>query len=132
MKKIHEDAQVLINPNFVSDEEDRMHSATQQAIDSVKDQVEELKKDYKELIDLCQQKRDLFIVSVKFHMTTRQVSCVYLLLCVLLYICFNNNPAYHIVGNFGEHQIWRNSPQMVLVNFKFGDLNAVRHYTHMR
>ena len=78
MKKIREDAQVLINPDFVSDEKGKkMHSATQQAIDSVKNQVEELKKSYKELIDLCQQKRDLFIVCVKFHMTTRQVGCVY-------------------------------------------------------
>ena len=83
MKKIREDAQVLINPNFVSDEEDRMHLAAQQDIDSVKDQVEELKKDYKVLIDLCQQKRDLFIVSVKFHMTTRQVSCVYIVRAAL-------------------------------------------------
>ena len=51
-----------------------MHAATQQAIDSVKAQVEELKKNYKELTDLCQSKRDLFIVCVKFHMMTRQVS----------------------------------------------------------
>ena len=76
MKKIREDAQVLINPDFALNEEGEMHSATQQAIDSVKEQVEELKKNYKELTDLCQQKRDLFIVCVKFHMTTRQVSCV--------------------------------------------------------
>ena len=77
MKKIREDAQVLINPDFVSDEEGKIHTSTLQAIDSVKAQVEELKKNYKELTDLCQQKRDLFIVCVKFHMTTRQVgSCV--------------------------------------------------------
>ena len=77
MNKIREDAQVLINPDFVSDEEDKIHSATQQAIDNVKSQVEELKKSYKELTDLCQQKRDLFIVCVKFHMTTRQVGSAY-------------------------------------------------------
>ena len=73
MGQIQDDVQVLINSDFVSDEESKMHSATQQAIDSVKEQVEELKKNYKELTDLCQQKRDLFIVCVKFHMTTRQV-----------------------------------------------------------
>ena len=73
MGQIREDAQVLIHPDFVSDEEEKMHSATQQAIDSVKTQVEELRKSYKELTDLCQQKRDLFIVCVKFHMTIRQV-----------------------------------------------------------
>ena len=74
MGKIREDAQALINPGFISEGEEEMHSATKQAIDSVKAQVEELKKNYKELTDLCQQKRDLFIVCVKFHMTTRQVS----------------------------------------------------------
>ena len=73
MEKISEDAQVLINPDFASDEEGEMHSATQQAIDSVKEQVEELKKNYKELTDLCQQKRDTFVLCVKFHMMTRQV-----------------------------------------------------------
>ena len=76
MKKICEDAQVLMNPNFVSHEEGKVHLATQQAIDSVKEQVEELKKDHKELIDLCQQKIDLFLVSMKFHLIIRQVSCV--------------------------------------------------------
>ena len=74
MKTLDEDAQVLVNPSFVSEKDGKMHSATQQAIDTVKEQVEELKKTYKELTDLCQQKRDLFIVCVKFHMTTRQVS----------------------------------------------------------
>ena len=74
MGKIREDAQALVNPSFVSEEEGEVHAATKKAIDSVKAQVEELKKSYKELTDLCQQKRDLFIVCVKFHMTTRQVS----------------------------------------------------------
>ena len=74
MGKIREDAQALINPSFVSESEGEVHASTKQAIDSVKAQVEELKKSYKELTDLCQQKRDLFIVCVKFHMTTRQVS----------------------------------------------------------
>ena len=79
MKKVREDAHILINPNFVSDEEGKeVHSSTQQAIDRVKTQVEELDKNYKELRGLCQQKRDVFIVCVKFHMTSRQVG-----LCVL-------------------------------------------------
>lgn len=83
MKRIREDAQVLINPDFVSEEDGKeMHSATQKAIDSVKTQVEELKTNYKQLTDLCQQKRDLFIVCVKFHMTTRQVGCGFMILCV--------------------------------------------------
>ena len=76
MKRIREDAQVLINPDFVSEEDGKeMHSATQKAIDRVKTQVEELKTNYKELADLCQQKRDFFLLCVKFHMTARQVSC---------------------------------------------------------
>ena len=104
MKKIHEDAQVLINPNFASDEEGRMHSATQQAIDSVKDQVEELRKKHKELIDFCQQRRGLFIVSVKFHMTTRQVSCVCCYICALLLHVFQQQSCMlYIAGNFGNH-----------------------------
>ena len=74
MEKIDEDAHVLINSDLASDEEGkRMHSAMQQAIDSVKTQVEELRKSYKELTDLCQQKRDTFVLCVKFHMMTRQV-----------------------------------------------------------
>ena len=74
MEKIDEDAHVLINSDLASDEEGkRMHSAMQQAIDSVKTRVEELKKSYKELTDLCQQKRDTFVLCVKFHMMTRQV-----------------------------------------------------------
>ena len=73
MEKINEDAQSLANPIFVSNGEGELYTATQQAIDSVKAQVEELKKRYEELIDLSQQKRDLFIVCVKFHMMARQV-----------------------------------------------------------
>ena len=76
MVKINEDAQALVDPSFVTEEasESKMHAITQQAIDSVKAQVEELRKSFKELTNLCQQKRDLFIVCVKFHMITRQVS----------------------------------------------------------
>ena len=74
MEKINEAAQVLISPSLASEGEEEMHSVTKQAIDSVKAQVEDLKKNYKELTDLCQQKRDLLIMCVKFHMTTRQVS----------------------------------------------------------
>lgn len=74
MVKINEDAQALLHPSFVLEEERKMRAVTHQAIDSVKVQVEELRKSFKELTDLSQQKRDLFIVCVKFHMMTRQVS----------------------------------------------------------
>ena len=71
---IDEDAHVLINSDLVSDEEgEKMHSTMQQAIDGVKTRVEELKKSNKELTDLCQQKRDTFVLCMKFHMMTRQV-----------------------------------------------------------
>ena len=76
MEKIDKDAEVVIAPPFASEGEEggqKMHSATQQAIDSMKAQVEELKKSYKELTDLCQQKRDTFVLCMRFHMFTRQV-----------------------------------------------------------
>ena len=74
MKEIDEDQQSLVNPSFVLEEEGKVHAATQQAIDRVKAQMEELRKSYKELTDLCQQKRDTFVLCMKFHMMTRQVS----------------------------------------------------------
>ena len=76
MEGIDEDIHVLINPDSesVPGGEGKMHSAMLQAIDSVKTQVEELKKSYKELTDLCQQKRDTFVLCMKFYMMTRQVS----------------------------------------------------------
>ena len=75
LKKIHEDAQTLDDTTLVSEDEDKgkMHAAAQQAMDTVNAQVEELKKSYKELFDLCQQKREVCLVCVKFHMMTRQV-----------------------------------------------------------
>jgi hypothetical protein len=73
MEEIDEDVHVLISPDSVSGGEGKMHSAMQQAIDSVKTQVQELSKSYKELTDLCQQKRDTFVLCMKFHMMTRQV-----------------------------------------------------------
>lgn len=73
MEGIDEDVHVLINPDSVPGGEGKMHSAMQKAIDSMKTQVEELRKSYKELTDLCQQKRDTFVLCVKFHMMTRQV-----------------------------------------------------------
>ena len=79
MKKVREDAQILINPDFVPDEEGKIHSATQKVINSVKAKVEELETSYKELIDLCQQKKDVFVICVKFHMTNRQVGSAYVL-----------------------------------------------------
>ena len=73
MERIDEDAHVLINSDLESGEEGKMHSAMQRAIEKIKTQVEELKKSYKELTDLCQQKRDTFILCMKFHMMSRQV-----------------------------------------------------------
>ena len=44
------------------------------AVEGIKESVQSLTEQYQELMRLCQQKRDLFIVAVKFHMTIRQVS----------------------------------------------------------
>lgn len=74
IKEISEDEQALVNPSFVLEKESKVHAATQQAIDGVKAQVEELRKSYGELTDFCQQQTDLYVIFVKFHMMTRQVS----------------------------------------------------------
>lgn len=42
-------------------------------INDVKQSVHLLTESYQKLMKLCQQKRDLFIVAVKFHMSVRQV-----------------------------------------------------------
>lgn len=74
MDHIREDAHCLINPTFAPKEsEQNMHSATKEAIETVKEKLADLSKTYQELMTICQQKRDLFIVCVKFHMTNRQV-----------------------------------------------------------
>lgn len=44
-----------------------------QDLNQVKQSVQVLTELYQELMKLCQQKRDLFIVAVKFHMYVRQV-----------------------------------------------------------
>ena len=76
MEGIDEDVDVLISPaaDSVPGGEGKMHLAMQQAIDRVKTHVEELRKNYKELTNLCQQKRDTFVLCMKFYMMTRQVS----------------------------------------------------------
>lgn len=79
IERVREDADVLTNPRFGQDssdsqqEDSTMHEATKQVVDSVKEIIGELNKTHQQLMTMCQQKRDLFIVCVKFHMTTRQV-----------------------------------------------------------
>ena len=74
MNHMREDATVLTNPRFNSGEMSaEAQEATKSAVENVKATLDELNDSYKELTTLCQQKRDLFIVCVKFHMTTRQV-----------------------------------------------------------
>lgn len=72
--KLREDAEILCNPRFGSKEtDDGDHAATKQAVTVVRTTLNTLNVIYKDLTTMCQQKRDLFIVCVKFHMTTRQV-----------------------------------------------------------
>ena len=74
MGKVKEDAQGLIHPNFDPQEnEQTMHAATRKAIETVKSELQTMTKTYQELMTTCQQKRDLFIVCVRFHMTIRKV-----------------------------------------------------------
>ena len=75
MSKIKTDAADLCNPNFApSQSQSDMHATTQKAIEAVRSQLQELTKTYEKLMTTCQQKRDLYIVCVKFHMNLRQVS----------------------------------------------------------
>lgn len=82
IEKMREDSNVLTNPHFLSTTEDSkegMHEGTKKAVQSVKVTMDQLNATHQQLITMCQQKRDLFIVCVKFHMTTRQVcnGCVW-------------------------------------------------------
>ena len=73
MSKVKEDANGLIHPTFdPQEQEQNMHSATKKAIETAKQELQRLTKTYQELMTTCQQKRDLFIVSVRFHMTIRK------------------------------------------------------------
>ncbi len=74
MATVREDAQAIIHPTFHPEEdEENMHAATREAIATVKDCIQNLSQIYQQVMTTCQQKRDLFIVCVKFHMTLRQV-----------------------------------------------------------
>jgi hypothetical protein len=74
MTKIKQDAGELCNPNHLPNEsEAEMHAAMQKAQAAVQTQLQELTKMYQKLSDICQQKRDLYIVCVKFHMNLRQL-----------------------------------------------------------
>ncbi len=73
VKKLKEDADILSKPQFSSDMEERIKEVTQSAVERVQKTLDLLNTNYQELTTMCQQKRDLFIVCVKFHMTTKQV-----------------------------------------------------------
>ena len=74
MNKIKQDAGELCDPNYLpSKSEAEMHAAMQKAIETVRTQLQDLTRVYELLMKTCQQKRDLYIVCVKFHMNLRQV-----------------------------------------------------------
>jgi hypothetical protein len=74
MNKIKSDGADLCNPNFApSESEADMHASMQKAIEAVRSQLLELTRTYELLMNTCQQKRDLYIVCVKFHMNLRQL-----------------------------------------------------------
>ena len=75
--QIREDAQAICHPQFASQEDDQQHSTTSKAIEAVKEGMHELREMYQRLMSACQQKRELFIASVQFHMNLRQV-CPYM------------------------------------------------------
>ena len=78
MNKLRTDASNLCSPTFGPTElEATAHSATQKAVEAVRSQLKELTKTYEQLVTTCQQKRDLYIICVKFHMKMRQVCCTF-------------------------------------------------------
>ena len=79
MNKLRTDASNLCSPTFGPAElEATAHSATQKAVEAVRSQLKELTKTYEQLVTTCQQKRDLYIICVKFHMKMRQVCCTFM------------------------------------------------------
>lgn len=79
LERVRMDSKVLMHPQFsVSEEDGEMHETTRKAVETVKVTMDLVNSSHQQLMTMCQQKRDLFIVCVKFHMTTRQVcSCVH-------------------------------------------------------
>lgn len=74
MNTIKASAKDLCNPNFApSETESEMHASMKKAIEAVRSQLSDLTRTYELLMNTCQQKRDLYIVCVKFHMNLRQV-----------------------------------------------------------
>ena len=57
-----------------------------QSIEGVKQGATSLTELYQKLMKLCQQKRDLYIVAVKFHMTIRQVQYTYMYTYMYMYM----------------------------------------------
>ena len=55
------------------EDERNMHASTHKAISMVREKVHALNNTYQLLMTTCQEKRNLFIVCVKFHMSVRQV-----------------------------------------------------------
>lgn len=76
MKEIHDEQTEL---SKVPGGDDTKNQVLIQDLERVKQMVQSLTELYQELMKLCQQKRDLFIVAVKFYMAVRQViSCNYI------------------------------------------------------
>ena len=55
------------------EDEENMHASTRKTISMVREQIHAVSDTYQSLMTTCQQKRNLFIVCVKFHMSIRQV-----------------------------------------------------------
>ena len=53
--------------------EENMHASTHKAITMVQEKIQSVSDTYQQLMTTCQQKRNLFTVCVKFHMSVRQV-----------------------------------------------------------
>ena len=79
LKEIREESVELYS---LPEASESMKKVLSQCLEGVKEGAASLTEQYQKLMKLCQQKRDLYIVAVKFHMTVRQVF-IYLLLKII-------------------------------------------------
>ena len=140
MNQIREDAQAICHPQFASQEDNQQHSTTSKAIEAVKEGMHELREMYQRLMSACQQKRELFIASVQFHMNMRQVCpymyanleptastyvrmtvCTYVVHVTYMYILYTNTEN----GNYNTQKI--NPVQKLPTHMLFGAKPPVHH-----
>ena len=78
-----------------------MTAAMKKAVDEITKKIQMLTEQQHEFMTLCQQKRDFFIVAIKYHMTVKQVKChvcvcVSVCVCVCMCVCVSDVCVCHV------------------------------------